>query len=369
MRTLKLAVVGAGLIGQKHLELVATNADCELVAICDAQPHAAALAAKYGVRFYREYAAMLSAEPLDGVIIATPTPLHAAVGIACAEYNIPMLVEKPIAATLAEANALVTAAEARGVPLLVGHHRRHNPLVQQARAIIRGGALGNLVGVSAFFTLLKPADYFQVVWRTQPGGGPILINLIHDIDNLRFICGEIECVFSMTSSGVRGFAVEDTASITLRFANGALGSILASDATPAPWSYELTSRENPVYPTTGQDCYYFTGTGGTLAFPSLTVWRYPQGPVAGWHQPLTQHRLATKLADPLPAQLAHFCRVIRGEEAPLVSGWEGLKTLAVTLAALESAQTGQPVQLMNTWPVMNTWPASQEAGQTEPATA
>ncbi|MEZ4615057.1 MAG: Gfo/Idh/MocA family oxidoreductase [Caldilineaceae bacterium] len=248
---LKLGVIGAGLIGQKHVELVAAHGACDLVALCDANPAAAAVALRYGSRFFQDYRTLLGEVPLDGVIIAAPTPFHTEIGIACAEQGIPMLVEKPLAATLTEARALLTVAEHRTVPILVGHHRRHNPLVQEARRIVQSGTLGNLVAVSALFTLRKPADYFQVAWRAQPGGGPILINLIHDIDNLRFICGEIACVFGMTSSINRNFAVEDTAGITVRFANGALGSLLLSDVTAAPWSYELTSRENPAYPPTG----------------------------------------------------------------------------------------------------------------------
>lgn len=340
---MKLAVIGTGLIGQKHLEIVSTNAVCELVAVCDAQPDGAVTAEKYGVPFYQDYTTLLAEQTLQGAIIATPTNSHAPVGIACAEQGVHILVEKPVAATLAEAKHLLAVAERCGVRVLVGHHRRHNPLVQLTRDIVQRGQLGQLVGVSAMFTLLKPPDYYNVAWRTQPGGGPVLTNLIHDIDNLRFICGEIQSVYAVTSSATRGFAVEDTASLTLRFENGALGSILISDATPAPWSYELTSGENPAYAGTGQDCYYFCGTKGALAFPSMTLWRYPQSQAAGWYHPLEQHRLISEPGDPLTAQLAHFCRVIRDEEAPLVSGQEGLKTLAATQAVLESARCNLPV--------------------------
>jgi predicted dehydrogenase len=197
--------------------------------------------------------------------------------------------------------------------------------------------------VSALFTLLKPRDYFQVGWRTQSGGGPVLINLAHDIDNLRYICGEIRSVYAATSSAARGFAVEDTASITLRFENGALGSILVSDAVPSPWSYELTSGENPIYAHSGQDCYYLCGTQASLAFPSMTLWRYADGQEPGWYHPLQRGQLDVERADPLVAQLAHFCRVVRGEENPLIDGWDGLRTLAATLAVLESARRNAPV--------------------------
>jgi predicted dehydrogenase len=343
MSSIKLAVIGTGLIGQKHLEIIRVKAECELVAMCDARPDGAVTAEKYGVPFYQDYFTLLAEQTLQGAIIATPTNSHAPVGIACAEQGVHILVEKPITATLAEAKQLLAAAERCEVRVLVGHHRRHNPLVQQTRDIVQSGQLGQLVGVSAMFMLLKPPDYYHVTWRTRPGGGPVLTNLIHDIDNLRYICGEIRSVYAVTSSAARGFAVEDTANLTLHFENGALGSILVSDTTPAPWSYELTSGENPAYPATGQDCYYFCGTEGALAFPSMTLWRYPQSQAAGWHHPLEQRHLRSEPGDPLTAQLAHFCRVIRGEEAPLVSGQEGLKTLAATQAVLESARCNLPV--------------------------
>jgi predicted dehydrogenase len=137
--------------------------------------------------------------------------------------------------------------------------------------------------------------------------------------------------------------VEDTASLTLHFENGALGSVFVSDATPAPWSYELTSGENPIYPHQAQDCYRFCGTAGSLAFPSLKLWHYADPEAAGWWEPLTERTLAANSGDAFTAQLAHFCRVVRGEDVPLVSGQERLKTLAVTQAVLESARCNLPV--------------------------
>jgi len=339
----KLAVIGAGLIGQKHLELVHANPNCELVAVCDANPGTAVSAEKYEVPFYEDVDTLLAEQTFQGAIIATPTNLHASIGIACAEKGVHLLVEKPITGMLADARQLLATVERCGVHLLVGHHRRHNPLVQQARNLVQGGDIGELVAVAAMFALLKPDDYYTVTWRTQPGGGPILTNLIHDIDNLLFICGEIESVYAVTSSKTRGFVIEDTASLTLRFKNNALGSILVSDATPAPWAYELTSGENPAYPQTGQDCYFFCGTQGSFSFPSMKLWRYPASETPGWYTPLEQQSQTQPAGNALKAQLEHFCRVIRDKESPLVSGLDGFKTLAVTQAVLESARQNVPV--------------------------
>lgn len=341
MEKLKIAVIGAGLIGRKHIALAYENTNCDLTAICDANPAAADLAAQYDVPFYQDVGAMLDAEQIDGAIIATPTNLHTPVGIVCAERGVHLLVEKPIAGTLEEGRRLVDSAEKHQVHLLVGHHRRHNPLVQKARAIVQGGAIGDLVGVMATFALLKPDDYFNVTWRREAGGGPILTNLIHDIDNLRFICGEIASVYAIASNKTRGFAIEDSACISLQFANDALGSVFVSDTTPAPWSYEMTSGENPIYPQQNADCYRFLGTKGSLAFPSLKLWTYEQPGRDGWWEPLEEHQMGGEVsdADALTEQLNHFCAVIRGETQPLITGADGLQTLAVTQAIIESGRT------------------------------
>lgn len=342
MNDLRIAVIGAGLIGQQHITLVTEGQECTLVAICDTDPSAAAIAAHHNIPFYQDYHTLLAKEPLDGVIVATPTEQHVTVGLACAAHGLPMLIEKPVTATLGEAHQLLRATEQHNVKILVGHHRRHNPLVQTARQIVQSGQLGELIAVSAHWLLQKPAAYFDVAWRRRrPGGGPALINLIHDIDNLRFICGEITQVFAQSSSVTRGFEVEETLSIHLSFANGALGTILASDATPAPWSYELTTGENPIYPQIPENCYHFCGTNGALVFPGLKLWRYPPERPSGWLHPLTQFTVPVERADPLITQLAHFCRVIQGEEQPLVSVQDAAMSLAAVLALLDSTQTRQ----------------------------
>src|SRR5690606_8291933 len=108
---------------------------------------------------------------------------------------------------------IVAASEESGVPVLVGHHRRHNPLLRRAHEIVGSGQLGRVATVAALVNFLKPDPYFEVTWRTQPGGGPININAIHAIDDLRFLCGEIVELKSLTSNALRGFAVEDSAAV------------------------------------------------------------------------------------------------------------------------------------------------------------
>ena len=341
-KPLRLAVIGAGVMGCSHIERIRTSAECALAAVCDPDPGLASHAAGGECRAYGDLPGLLRRERIDGAIIATPNAKHRECGVLCAKAGVPMLVEKPVAATTTDGSALVEAAARRGVPLLVGQHRRHSAYVQRAQEVIERGDLGLLVSITALWFVRKPDDYYAVGWRTRPGGGPVLTNLIHEIDLIRHLGGEIESVYAASSSAARGLAVEDSVAITLRLAGGALGSIAASDAVVSPWSYELTTHENPLYTRTDRNCYFLLGTSGSLAFPRLTLWRHPGE--TGWQHPLSGTPLAVDAVDPVAAQLAHFCEVIRGRAEPLVSGPDGLATLAATEAVLQSAREDRPVR-------------------------
>ena len=159
--------------------------------------------------------------------------------------------------------------------MLVGHHRAHSPIVAKARGDrARQARSGDLVGgrrAARCSTSLR--HYFDDgPWRRQAGGGPILINMIHEIGILRSLCGEIVAVQAFASNATRGFPVEDTVAINLRFANGALGTFLLSDTAASARSWEQTSQENKAYPTyADEDCYVIVGTGGSLAIPTMRL--------------------------------------------------------------------------------------------------
>lgn len=341
MAALEIALIGAGNIGRAHLSRIDAAQDCACTAICDPSDEARDLAAQRGCRWYPDPDAMLAQTTPDGAIVATPNVLHVGGGIACLRAGVPVLVEKPVADSVAAAQALVEAQAETGLPVLVGHHRRHNPIVRQARALVAAGGLGRLVAVNALFLIRKPDAYFDVAWRREPGGGPLLINLIHDIDTLRYVCGEIVAVQAITSSAVRGFAVEDTAAVLLHFACGALGTATVSDATPSPWNWELSSGENRAYPRSEGHCCLIAGTDGSLALPRLDLWHYEGTP--SWWEPLSLARRSVVEAEPLAEQLRHFCAVIRGEETPVTSAADAARTLAVIEAIAEAGRCGRTV--------------------------
>lgn len=336
-------MAGAGLIGRRHAAIIAAAEDAELAGIADPSEAGRDVASGLGAAHFTDLAALIDQARPDALVIATPNRMHVRHGLAAVAAGLPALVEKPIADTVEGAARLVEAAEAAGVPLLIGHHRRHNPLIARAHEVIARGDLGRLVTVHCFFWLAKPDDYFDVDWRRQPGAGPVLVNLIHDIDLLRHLCGDVATVQAIESNAVRGHAVEDTAVALLRFANGALGTLTASDAVTAPWSWEQTAGENPAYPRTDQPCYLIAGTHGSLSLPQGELWT-PEG-ARSWWEPLVRRRVHAPPADPLILQIEHFCRVVRGHEAPLVPGREGLASLKVIEALKTSAREGREVKI------------------------
>jgi predicted dehydrogenase len=346
MTQLNIAVAGAGLIGRRHIELVQESPSCALAAIVDPSPDAAAIAAKAGVPLYADLGALFAAQKPDGIVLATPNHLHVAQAFECIQARVPALIEKPVAHTLEEGERLLRAADEANARLLVGHHRAHSPILAQAREVVREGLLGKLVAVSGSAMFYKPDDYFDAApWRREAGGGPILINLIHEIGNLRSPCGEIVAVQAMASSATRGFPVEDTVAINLRFANGALGTFLLSDTAASPRSWEQTSQENKSYPTyPDEDCYVIAGTNGSLSVPTMRLKTYARNEDRSWWKPFRESTMDLQRDDPLERQLAHFCDVILGKAEPLVSVRDGLQNLRVTQAIAEAAKTGTTIR-------------------------
>jgi len=350
----RIVVAGAGLIGQAHIERILREPEARLTGIVDIGAKGAAQASALGVPYDTSIETMIENTRPDGIVIAVPNQAHLAAGMAAVRAGVPMLMEKPVCETVEQALALAEAAEQAGVPVLVGHHRRHSPIIRRAKEILASGRLGRIIAVNALCWLLKPPAYFQGQnsWRREPGGGPVMINLIHTIDDLRNLCGDIATVQAMTSNQARGFPVEDTAGVILGFRSGAIGTLALSDAAAGPWSWELTAGENRAYPRTAESCYYIAGAEGALSIPRLEIWHH--GPDGHWWTPIHAERGsvpeqdANSLAwshDPLANQMRHFCDVARGTAQPLLDARGGARTLQATLAIHEAARTGEVVRL------------------------
>ena len=347
MTKIRIAVAGAGAIGQAHMRLAQSSPTLVLSAVVDPSPAAPALAERAGVALYRSLEQLLEVDRPDGLVLATPNHLHVPQALQCIAVGLPILLEKPIATTVAEGARLLEAATASSAKVLVGHHRAHSPIMAKAREVVASGQLGRLVAVTGSATFYKPDHYFaEAPWRREIGGGPILLNMIHEVHNLRMLCGEITAVQAIASQATRGFPVEDTVSISLRFANGALGSFMLSDTAACARSWEQTSRENTAYPSyDDEDCYVVSGTNGSLSVPTMRLRTYPRPQDRSWWKQFELGVVGLVRQDPLALQMEHFGAVIRGEAEPLVGVRDGLLNLRVTEAIAQAARSGQTVEV------------------------
>jgi predicted dehydrogenase len=343
MDKIKLVVVGPGLIGKKHIDLILKHPRCELAAIVAPETDEnLGIARELNVAIYGDLYSVFRVVSIDGVIISSPNIFHVQQATECILKNIPVLVEKPIAHTYAEGLMLMDLADKHKAKILVGHHRTYSSIIQVAQKIIQDGRLGSIVSVMGSALFYKPDQYFlDGPWRSQSGGGPILINLIHEIGNLRALCGEISSVQAMTSNKIRSYPVEDTVAVNFCFESGALGVFLLSDTASSARSWEQTAGENPAYPRyKDEDCYTVSGTKGSLAIPSMRLKYFGSDEERSWWKPFKQEQIVYRRCDPLKEQLNHFVKVIEGLEEPRVTAFDGLQNLKVIEAITKSAELG-----------------------------
>lgn len=341
MAALPMIVLGAGSIGMRHVEVATASPAVDLVAVVEPRAPRRAEMQAMGLNAV----ASLDEVPrsVRAAIIATPTQDHHASAMACLARGLPVIVEKPVAGTLDEARAILAEADARGLPLVTGHHRRCHPFSIAARQALE--RIGDLVALQGLWSVRKHNSYFEAEWRRQPGAGPLMTNLSHEIDLLRFMMGEIEDVTALTSNARRGFEIEDTAALAFRMQGGVLASFVVTDAGASPWSFEAASYENPAIAGSGEDYLRIVGTEGALAFPSLTHWGRSGPGEIEWSKPLScQPGPAFDRVDPLLEQINRFAALVAGgQDDVLCTGDAGQKALEMTLATALSAQMGRPV--------------------------
>ncbi len=316
---MRLLVAGAGLIGQRHVEHVIAHPDLELAGIIE--PRDMDLPAQ---RFASIEAVDIAA---DAIIIATPSDLHADHAEAAAARGWHMLIEKPIASDMDGARRIIRAAEAAGVQVLVGHHRRHHAHVRQIRELLEQGAIGTPLVASLIWAMKKPDDYFRANWRSGADGSPVFINLVHEVDTLRYLFGEVVSVSGLGASGQRQAGRVETGVAHLGFASGMMATIAFSDAAPSPWGFEAGTGENPNIATTGADMFRVIGSQGAISFPSLRVW----SDSSDWSQAPQMRQVEVEGNTPLIAQLDHFRDIVAGRAVPVVGAEDGAATLEVTL--------------------------------------
>ena len=341
---IKICVMGTGLMGLQHIKAIVKSKKASLHSIVDIGNNALGLSKKFKVKLFKDTKELLALNKPDAVIIATPNQLHEDHTLGFLKKKIPVLLEKPISDNLASAKKIIDSSKIYKTSLLIGYHRRHNSIVTKVKQEIESGKLGKVVSANIMCWLYKHKEYFNEKWRVKKGGGPLGINLVHDIDLICYLLGSIKFVQAFTSNSVRKFKVEDTATINLVLKSGALCTLNISDTIVAPWSYELTAGENPAYPKTNQSAYFIGGTKGSLQFPNLNSWHYKSE--RSWWKNIFDKKYNIKSdSNTLINQIDHFCDVVSKKTKPKVNGNDGLNSLKIFDAILKSVKTGKKIKI------------------------
>jgi predicted dehydrogenase len=344
MKKINISIVGTGLMGLQHIKAISKSKKANLHSIVDISNNAKKLSNKYKIPLYSDVSSLLKSNQLDAVIVATPNQLHEKHTISFLKKKIPVLLEKPISDNIKSAKKIIISSKKNKTPLLIGYHRRHNAIVSKVKTIIRSGKLGNIVSANVLCWLYKHKEYFKETWRISRGGGPLGINLVHDIYMICYLLGSIRYVQAFTTNKTRKHKVEDTATVSLIFESGALCTLNISDTIVAPWSYELTAGENPAYPVTNQSAYMIGGTKGSIQFPNLKYWFYKKER-SWWNKIFLKSDINKKDDNTLVNQIDHFSDVVLKKVKPKVNGSDGLNSLKIFAAITKSAKTGKKIKI------------------------
>jgi predicted dehydrogenase len=336
---LGFAIVGSGMVARYHAQGIAQTPGARLVGVCVSSPERAAQAeAAFGAPATSDYAAILSNPEVGAVCICTPSGLHAAQTIAAARAGKHILVEKPLALTLADADAMIGAAREAGVLLAVALQRRTDPAFAAVRAAIEAGELGRLALGGVTVPYVRPQSYYdQAAWRgtwALDGGGALMNQGVHLVDLLLWFMGDVAEVSARFDTRGRAIEVEDCVTAALRFTSGALGTLAATTlAAPGfPHRVEVYGERGGVQIEGETIARWATLDGGARA----------EGAAADAGAGASPTEISAVGHTRLIADLV---AAVREGRAPLVPGEEGRRSLAAVLAVYESARAGRPVTI------------------------
>ncbi len=336
--------------GARIAERAIKNPACDLVAVAGFGQQAEDASKKYNAPLYGDYNDLLANVELDAVAIALPNQLHLPATQACVDAGIKyILLEKPIATTVEDGEKIIEICEKAGVTLLIGHHRRSSSLVLFLKDFIKSGRLGDIVALQDSYAICKNPGYWDDEWHQKPTGGPLLVNAIHDIDDINNVMDMTPVrIYAAKRSTIRGNEAEDSCSALIEFAEGPTATYFVSDGTPGPWNYDLLAHadERMCMSPDPQDSMHIFGTKGSFGFPSMNFYTYADEEHWGWFQPMVHEHFDVELNDPMQSEMDHFFNLCLGiETEPRCTGQHGLNTLKMVNAIIESADTKQVVEI------------------------
>jgi UDP-N-acetyl-2-amino-2-deoxyglucuronate dehydrogenase len=353
---IRTAVIGAGKIADVHASVLASLPDSELVAICGRTPERAeALAARYHVKAFTSVAEMVEAARIEAVVVCTPHPAHALPAVEAMERGVHALVEKPLAASLSDADAMIAAAQRAGVKLGVISQRRWYPPSQRVRQAIDAGKIGKpALGMATLLGWRDPAYYASDAWRGKwesEGGGVLVNQAPHQLDMLLWYMGEVEELFGYWANLNHPYIeVEDTAIAVLKFKNGGLGNLTLSNSQK-PGLYGRVHIHGDSGASVGVQTdggsMFIAGMTSVQEPPINDLWTVPgeEADLARWQDEdraffasldIIQHYFTLQIQD--------FLAAIREDRPPLVTGEEGRRVVELFTALYRSQALGQPVR-------------------------
>ena len=338
-RVVRVALVGCGRISASHVSAIEKIDGLELVAVADVEiDRANEVAQRQGIPAFRTLEELLAAGDCDVVSVCTPSGLHPAHGIAAARAGKHVVTEKPMAISLADADALVQACDAAGVQLFVVKQNRLNPPIQLLRRAVDKGRFGRIYVANTTVRWTRPQEYYDAApWRGtwEFDGGAIMNQASHYVDLMQWLVGPVESVVAKTATLARRIETEDTGMAVLRFRSGALGVIEVTVLT---------------YPRNFEGSITILGEKGTVKIGGTAVNRVEQWQFADYDD---DDKLidAANTSPPTVYGFGHegyyrnVLAVLRGEAKPGTDGREGRKSLELILGIYESAKTGREVPL------------------------
>jgi UDP-N-acetyl-2-amino-2-deoxyglucuronate dehydrogenase len=334
---MNFAIVGCGHIAKKHAEAIEHIEGANLVAVCDKVPQAMdEYVKKYGAKPYENLTDMLNDPSIDVVNICTPSGLHAPIAVEAAKAKKHVIVEKPIALTLEDADSIINACKENNVKLAVVHPNRFRPVVQELKKLMDEGRFGKLSHANATVRWNRNQAYYdQAPWRgTKALDGGVLMNqAIHNLDLLIWLMGDVEEVYSMSATRLRNIEAEDVSTGVVRFKNGALGVVEAATT---------------IYPKNLEESLSIFGETGTAIIGGTTATQFNHLAIESLNDEETNAIIEKVKANPL-GKPGHQCiiedmiQAIQEDREPIVNGEEGKRALQLVLAFYESAEKKQRV--------------------------
>jgi UDP-N-acetyl-2-amino-2-deoxyglucuronate dehydrogenase len=336
VKKLNFGIIGCGRIAYKHAEAIKKNEKANLLCVCDIiEERATEYKDKYGAEaHFTDYRKMLEYSGLDVVNICTPSGMHAEMGIAAAKAGKHVIVEKPMALSLKDADDLIEACDENGVKLAVCFQNRFNPPVQKLRRALEEGRFGKLTHASATVRWFRPQDYYdQAPWRGTRAmdGGCLMNQSIHNIDLLQWMMGPVESVFGYTATNLRKIECEDVGVAVLKFKNGALGVIEASTT---------------IYPENLEETLNIFGEKGTVVLGGIAVnkietWKFADSTDENVDLDGHQQDVPNVYGFGHDALVEDFIQAVTNNSKPYIDGWEGRRALEIVKAVYFSVTSNK----------------------------